>query len=292
MINLLASLVDRTLDRAPVLQRRHASLFESPRVAAVSLTPEHAGEPLREDDEQSDTKMPLTQKTPRDMGETTIAEPRPRSRATHPQAAAMLVPEATDVTAVEAKPPFQPPAPPSFNLNRQDDSTIREESLTRAVNEPPSFNQQKDSASTPTPATIVETQVQREIVSRDRADEQPFEEITILDFSPRSPSPAANPIVARPADARRETPQNATEARLRKPPEQPRSTRQQMQRDLYSRLQPQPPLAPVPPPPTINVTIGRIEVRASASTKRTESARPAAPKLSLEDYLRGRSRGN
>lgn len=44
-----------------------------------------------------------------------------------------------------------------------------------------------------------------------------------------------------------------------------------------------------PVTPTVQVTIGRIEVRATTpASTRTHGARPAAPRLSLDDYLRSR----
>jgi hypothetical protein len=49
---------------------------------------------------------------------------------------------------------------------------------------------------------------------------------------------------------------------------------------------------PAPVAPTIQVTIGRIEVRATAPTAPTRAVRSAAPKLSLEDYLRSRGGGS
>jgi hypothetical protein len=46
------------------------------------------------------------------------------------------------------------------------------------------------------------------------------------------------------------------------------------------------------PAPTIQVTIGRIEVRATPAAKAPVRERPAAPSsLSLEEYLRQRSKG-
>ena len=41
-----------------------------------------------------------------------------------------------------------------------------------------------------------------------------------------------------------------------------------------------------PPTPTIQVTIGRIEVRAAAPAPRASNARPTPPKLTLQEYLR------
>ena len=58
-----------------------------------------------------------------------------------------------------------------------------------------------------------------------------------------------------------------------------------------SQSAPQQHAAP-PPQPTIQVTIGRIEVRAApVPAASARPARPAAAKLSLEDYLRSRSGG-
>ena len=58
-----------------------------------------------------------------------------------------------------------------------------------------------------------------------------------------------------------------------------------------------PPIAPLPPtaataPPTINVTIGRVEIRATSSASPPQRARvKSANVLSLEDYLRQRASG-
>jgi hypothetical protein len=50
--------------------------------------------------------------------------------------------------------------------------------------------------------------------------------------------------------------------------------------------------APPAAEPTIRVTIGRIEVRATAPTPPpAPAARPAGPRLTLEEYLRRRSEG-
>jgi len=45
--------------------------------------------------------------------------------------------------------------------------------------------------------------------------------------------------------------------------------------------------------PPVQITIGRVEVRAvHAPAERARSAAPAAPRLSLDDYLRRRSGGS
>jgi hypothetical protein len=57
-----------------------------------------------------------------------------------------------------------------------------------------------------------------------------------------------------------------------------------------------PPIAPLPPaaataPPTINVTIGRVEIRAVPPPAQQRAKPKPATVLSLEDYLRQRSKG-
>jgi hypothetical protein len=49
-----------------------------------------------------------------------------------------------------------------------------------------------------------------------------------------------------------------------------------------------------PPPAPVHVTIGRIEVRASAPAAERQPVRrsPAGPRMSLDDYLNGRRRGS
>lgn len=87
---------------------------------------------------------------------------------------------------------------------------------------------------------------------------QPNEETTIKPATPRKPAP------------RRDT-----------APVSRAATRVEATRALQT-----------PSPPTIHVTIGRVEVRATPqTTTRPPAARPAAPRTSLDDYLRSRGEG-
>jgi len=103
----------------------------------------------------------------------------------------------------------------------------------------------------------------------------------------RADAPAAAPVAAMSEPARSERPTVAAH-----PPPAPPVARPQV------RAAP-PAAAPtgVPPdaaPPTIHVTIGRIEIKATppATVARPRSVAPApAPALSLDSYLRGRSGG-
>lgn len=78
-------------------------------------------------------------------------------------------------------------------------------------------------------------------------------------------------------------------------PPQPGSVRSPALRPLTpaARIFPPhvPPAAAVVPPPTIQVTIGRVEVRATPPPAARQRPRAAAPMLTLEDYLRRRASG-
>lgn len=51
--------------------------------------------------------------------------------------------------------------------------------------------------------------------------------------------------------------------------------------------------SPVGEPPAVHITIGRVEVRATAAPERPAmKPRPVAPGLKLDDYLRERDRGS
>ena len=54
------------------------------------------------------------------------------------------------------------------------------------------------------------------------------------------------------------------------------------------------PATPPAAPPAVQITIGRVEVRALTTAERSgpRTARPAAPRLSLDDYLRTRGNGS
>jgi hypothetical protein len=62
-------------------------------------------------------------------------------------------------------------------------------------------------------------------------------------------------------------------------------------RPARAELRPGPESAPAAAAPTIEVTIGRIEVRAAPTPPRT-TAGPTVPVMSLDQYLRSRSGGD
>jgi len=261
MTNLLTSLVDRTLERAPVLQRRKSMLFEPP---------------IQEIYAEAQPQVQATKIVSRDV----------YKHGSEPQAktASTISPPETKNTLVTVVEPhvLQPPSTPQPEPHEE--PAVREQFQATIVETAPP--QSKPSIS-PQLETIVERKVEREVVIEKIIDSnpksiaevptqsQPSAPIRVLAQQPVAPSPTTHPPIQTPRI-------KSAEPRV--------ATRQQTQR-AATRLKSQLPSQSDPPAPTINVTIGRVEVRASTPSKRAEPTRAAAPKLSLEDYLQGRSKG-
>lgn len=80
-------------------------------------------------------------------------------------------------------------------------------------------------------------------------------------------------------------------------PDQASNTHDAVRAPISVRVRPGLPPAPspvqiTPAPPTINVTIGRVEVRGVSAAQAPKRERERLPTLSLEDYLHRRSRGD
>jgi len=294
MINLLANLVDRALERAPVLQRRQRSLFEPAKGAALTRHHDDAADSLHEDEMLAESQPATPPKRTNEVNSSRIS--KPRSSAKRDQD---LTETATSQDADHAA--LEPKRQPGRSdrrlieaIDRDDESTIREESLVRDAND---RHQQDRRQSLVEPAheTIMETKVEREVVFIDRRHKSLDEETTLLVSPKHSRQSTANDEMApRRTDVQKETPPQIDASVVSKPAEQPRAARTETpQRPTRNRLEAEPPQRAGPAAPTINVTIGRVEVRAAAPAKRPESTRtPAAPRMSLEDYLRDRSKGN
>lgn len=287
-MNLFASLVDRALGRAPVLQRRRPTLFE-PAGNAVLTTRDNPMDLLREEQSYAEAERPVarTDKVVNTDQEVTPAKSQPSN------VAATVAPRATDITLVEEQPAFKP-ADREANESDDDrrDLSIREETLTQEA--PQQLSQTpKTTSLAPSLETIVETKHEPRAFVQKPGDENPFDEVDLVADAPDDvQSSIVNNIVVLRAIAQKQNSGQIDESRLLKPVTQRRPTRQQMQRPSRARSQSENGQIETPALPTINVTIGRVEVRASAPAKRADAARPTAPKLSLDEYLRGRSKGN
>jgi len=288
-MNLFASLVDRALGRAPVLQRRRPTVFEP--VKNAVLATRDSTDLLREEQSYAEAENP----GPR---ETTVLradpdETRAESQAERLNASSTVTPRANDITIVEEQPAFKAPAQ---ETNEAEDGghnlPLREQTLTP---EPPQQLSKDPSVNSLAPSfeTIVEANSEQPVALQKPGDENPFDEIDLLaDTAENAEASIANNIVVLQSIAQKQASEQTDESRLLKPVTQRRPTRQQMQRSARALPKSQPEQLETTTLPTINVTIGRVEIRASAPAKRGEPARPTGPKLSLEEYLRGRGRGN
>jgi hypothetical protein len=288
-MNLLASLADRVVGRTPVLQRRQPTLFEPANEIQPAVMHDETGASLRESEMHRESEINASSKATTKVHAPTKS--RPRSRTEHQDPPTMLTPQAIDLTIVEPAPQVRPiDTGPNGFVAQQEELTTRASGL-RDMTDPnrPDRVTTDDTASI---ATIVETKLQREVILQKSVEKSPIEEADLLTAVRGNPSPAtADNAVGRRPQAGTKPLQKQVEPRLIKPAEQRRTIREEAQRAPGSRLQSTPAQLVGPTAPTINVTIGRVEVKASAPSKRAESARPANPKLSLEDYLRGRSKG-
>ncbi len=111
----------------------------------------------------------------------------------------------------------------------------------------------------------------------------------------KSPTLVASREIAKPPQQSKSVP--ASPAREQNPisPASARATAQPVIRPKVTPRAPQVIVQREPSPaPTIQVTIGRIEVRAASGASSSSSAapRPAGPKLNLEDYLKNRAGGS
>lgn len=288
-MNLFASLVDRALGRAPVLQRRRPAVFEPVRNAVLS-TRENTFDSLREEQSYTEAESPA----PRKVNTASNIEPEDSTATSqHSNVTSMVTPKATDITIVEEQPSFNPSTP---QPNERDDSAgdlpIREQNLTQESQQLSKLP--STPALAPSLETIVEAKSETQVQLQNPGDDKPFDEVDLVsDAAQHEQASIVNNIVVLRSIAQQQNSEQFDESHRMKPVQQRRPTRQQMQRSAQARSQPAHEQLDTPATPTINVTIGRVEVRASAPAKRAaESTRQAGPKLSLDEYLRGRSKGN
>ena len=301
MSDLFASLVDRALDRAPVIQRRQPTLFEP--IAPTSL-----GE-----QSQPETRSPLEEKE-------TVVESRPSldeqkhfvnnsSRLPQPS----LGEEAELQQPVAARPVRRRQNIPAPTNDRETDQLepVTTASRKHAVKTADSDEPRRESRSpivatneiTNTPAarieTIVERRVEREIIREFSADQPAIKEVPTLD-QPNSQQPKS----ARENDGAQTKQPLTTEVKQLTTPKEAAPVKPLIQQKPPPPRDPRPlsravaraqsrQLPSQPAPPVIHVTIGRVEVRATPpATNKSRASQPVGPRMSLEDYLRSQGNGN
>lgn len=308
MSDLLASLVDRALDRAPVLQRRQPTLFEPVVEAAFSERSQFGNaSSLPEEETLAERDSSPGQRKSGLTGNPSHFPP-PSSPLEEPQS-----------QHVEPRPTRQRRDPDVNPLQENDRENARRESvLTATVTESaanPIAREERTSRGlmpraiakpeeiTVAPQrlieTIVERRVEREIISEHLRDTPAVEEAHTFArplTSPREPS--------RDHDGEQAKQPSKAETKQISPPKEETTIKPITQKKPAPRRDTAPLVRAAsriesaralkqPTPPTIHVTIGRVEVRATPhATGQPQAARPAGPKMSLEDYLRSRGEGN
>ena len=294
MSDLFTSLVDRTLARTPVLERRQPTLFE-PAIDAALNEPS-----LQEKVNFVESEPSATQS--KQLSKNISPTPQPSSTREEPEAPALETRHRPrrrvhDIPAPEDDLETTRLAPVS-SAPAKDTKVNRHEEPTRDV-KPPLVAPPKPLTVTPERRleTIVEKTIEREVIKEQAPEGPAIKEIQTFTQPNLQQKPALR-------DERNSTEQPSKvevkhllppkEATVIKPlaPKNPPP-----QRDIPPRMRAaaraEAKRRSEPPPPIINVTIGRVEVRATTPANgKTHAARPAAPRLTLEDYLRSRGKEN
>ncbi len=296
-MEFLSGVLDRSLERVPVLQRRRPSLFEpepmASRAGAVPSDSRGQREAMEEatDAETSaalEASAPQPPRSPSHRGARAQArmaamQDGEREAAGSEEAGARIRfrenrPEQFGHREVPAPPREIPKPEPLADAARLRVPEPTEE--WEVVNSSPPVRRRRnpEERMTPPPDSSLkrstETRSDSHSVGLDSARKMdpPGDSGSERLWVKRAAGPVKDPIQGR-------LPQLAQHASPRQPAAS-RSTRTLMPRET----------APVAP--TIHVTIGRIEIRAvAAATRPPRAPRPAAPRLSLEAYLRSRGAG-
>lgn len=302
MTDLLASLVDRALERTPVLQRRQPTLFEPVAGAAFGKQSQSENEASLEEQE-------------------TVIESRPDSEGQKyfvnnaSQVTPLLVPHRDpESQRLETRPADRRLVPHSPQPQNDDirpepvfTASVKEQSKTISPEEPPGRESKPPTFAKPEEITvapprlietIVERRVEREIIKEHSADKPAIKEAHTIVQPDSKPTPSSDDD-----RAQRKPPLKAEVNQLTSPKEQT-AIKPLIQKKPVARRDPTPIVRAVsraeskqplkqPTPPMINVTIGRVEVRATPPAAiKSRGVQPAGPKMSLEDYLRSRGEGN
>ena len=290
MTDFLARLLDRALDRAPVVQRRRPSRFEP--------TPgnQRLRTPWFEKSWQHSPDPEIPSEETVEVGES------PGQRAVAPRRHRVTAIAATSIEKENVEPASSLPVAVEASSGVQPRKEGRSADALLPVTEPPRTGRrtlpssEMEAIPGKQEASAVEN---RSLALRVPPNRRKDSDESDSD-SARRPTPHVQPVVANvKSEAARET-------RRREPTRQPEPQRSSV---IITKVQPAPAVAPMPlarpirerlvqarqasqEPPAVQVTIGRVEVRATASYQpRERMAHKATPKLNLEDYLRSRSGG-
>jgi len=292
MSDLFASLVDRSLGRAPVLERRQPTLFEPATDAAFS-------EPLLQEKENFvESESPATQS--QQFFRNTAPSPQPSPAVEEPEAPALEKRPARrrhvrDIQAPEEDGERKQLAPVSSAPVKE---TRKPDHPTHDV-KPPVVAAPKPLTPAPerTIQTIVEKTFEREVIKEQTTAAPAIKEIqTFTQPNPQPQPPHRDHGLSTQPPSKVEVkhlppPKETTVIKPLRPKNPP--PHRDIPPTMRAAIRAEAKRRPEPPAPIINVTIGRVEVRATTpATGKTHTARPAGPRLTLEDYLRSRGKEN
>ena len=255
MSDYLSHIAARSLNLTTVIQPRLASLFE-PLPNSIHL-PNVSLESAEEKD--ADLESESTDE---------FQSPEVPAPATSPPASSPLSRSPAPVTSPLAAPPLSTPIPNSPVSSVAHSSPMNPENTT-GVTAASSSLASTEASRSPNPELTIQ-QIQQPWVQSQAVLAQPSASEPLM---PKVPQPE---LASLPESRSLLPPRPVIQPQITALPEQPTS----------------PPSTKPTSPPTIQVTIGRIDVRAIAAP--TPSRRPSTPspaKLSLDEYLRSRSSG-
>lgn len=298
MTDFFTSLVDRALDRTPVLERRQPAFFEPLTQSAAAfgekssvgnVSPLQVSEIVVESTPVSNAPVikhvsrPPQSTSRREDPETQTADIQPSRPRVH------------DVPRPQNDPAEAQSAPLA---------TLRETHVEQPTPDvtPTVITKPQELTVAPlrTIETIVERRVEREIVTEQTTEKPAINEVQT--FARPTPQLKTNDVGDRTAEQKQSS---KPEVKSPRPSKEQTTIKPSTQKKSVARQDVMPNVRALPrfesrqvqnlpaPPPSIHVTIGRVEVRATPqATNKSRTAQRVGPKLSLEDYLRSRGEAN
>jgi hypothetical protein len=305
MTDFFTSLVDRALDRTPVLERRQPAFFE----------------PLTESAAAFAEKASVGTISP--LQENEIVVESTHSSSPHvidnvsPVAHVSSRREETKLPPVEPQPLHPQSSHVSSNRQSERDNSILEPISHASIKEPAKAIRVNEAGTESRPSsvtkpqeitvaplrtieTIVERRVEREIVTEHAIGKPAIKEDQT--FARPAPQLKTNDVRDRAAEQKQSS---KAEVKSPKPSKEQTTIKPSTEKKSVARQDSVPNVRAVPrvesrqarkrpaSPPSVHVTIGRIEVRATpAPTGKSRVAQAVGPKTTLDDYLRSRGEGN
>jgi len=266
MSDFLSNLAAKNLNRAPVIQPRPVSRFEAaPARRTLISDPLFDPEALeRVETAESDVPRPSSV-APRQIPIVSPSPIDPQPRSGESLLRPVSPPLQIEPQAIAPRPPEPPRAEPRAGANVTEIRSVIERPIIHA-------------------ATTERIIIEKEAAAPDRAApliglETTAKPLPADDHTAIPSRPIVTPVIERVVQERSDRVQpQASQARFA-----PRATAPQ------SRKAEQPP--PAVEPPTIHVTIGRIEVRATSPAAAAKHSPRSTSTLSLDEYLRSRDGG-